>query len=176
MGLAVDAPQVPFWLELILLGVVGVVPIFWMQWYQPFDIFSLLILVVQPQQLTESQRKILSLFKTRKNRFLTIIASVIMLGVLWQIYRLAPLAATVALVLPQWRILGLTIAGIGFLAGNLFLQIPLSVLGVLLTSQSKFEATEAIAQEAITDEFTLSGFRVKKILPLTNEEDVEEIV
>ncbi len=172
LGLAVDAPQLPFWLELILLGAFGVLPILWMQWYRPFDIFSLLILVVKPQQLTESQRKILSLFKTRKHRFFSLIASGIMLGVLWKIYCLTPLAATVALVLPQSRILGLTLAGMAFLASNLFLQIPVSVLSVLMTSQSKFEATEAIAQEAIAQEFTLAGFRVRKILPFLSQVEV----
>ena len=163
LGLAVGAPLPLFWIELLFLAAVGLVPIFWMQWNRPFDIFSLLIVALKPEEMTPEQRRILSLFKTNKQRFLTAIAAVFMLWVLWQIYRLAPVAAMAASFLPQWRIAGLLLAALAFGASNLFVQVPVSVLGVLLTSEKQFAATEPCAPEKITQEFTIPGFRVEKI-------------
>ncbi|MEC4986386.1 MAG: low-complexity tail membrane protein [Oscillatoria sp. PMC 1068.18] len=165
LSLAVGDPVLPFWLELFFLAIVAIAPIAVMQWYRPFDIFSVLIVSLQPQQLTEKQRKILRLFKTPKHRVFTLVGAILMFLLLWQIYRYAPAAATVALFPPQWRIVALLVAAFAFLLSNLFLQVPISVLSVLLTSQAEYEATEAIAQSQISQEFTVPGLRVQKILP-----------
>jgi hypothetical protein len=93
LGLAVGDPILPVWLELLLLAAVGILPVLWMQLTRPFDIFSLLVLAMKPEQLTQQQRRILSLFKTKANPLLTIAGAVFMLWVLWQIYRVAPVAA-----------------------------------------------------------------------------------
>ncbi len=164
LGLAVGQPLVPFWLELLLLVGVGIVPIFWMQWIRPFDIFSLLLLALEPNKLTPSQQKILTLFKLPQQRILTAIAAVLMLVKLWFIYQWAPLASTIVTFLPQWRILGLLIAAIAFLASNLFFQVPIAVLGVLFTSKEKWTATTPYPLEKISQNFTIIGFRVGKIL------------
>jgi len=166
LGLAVGDPILPVWLELLLLAAVGIVPVLWMQLTRPFDIFSILILAMKPEQLTQEQRRLLSLFKTKTNSVVTIAAAVFMLWVLWQIYRVAPVAATVAPLAPRWRIVGLLWAGLAFLVSNLFLQVPLSVAQVLLTSESEFAATEPYPVEKMPQDFTIPGVRVNQILPL----------
>jgi len=166
LGLAVGDPILPVWLELLLLAAVGILPVLWMQLTRPFDIFSILILAMKPEQLTQEQRRLLSLFKTKTNSVVTIAAAVFMLWVLWQIYRVAPVAATVAPLAPRWRIVGLLWAGLAFLVSNLFLQVPLSVAQVLLTSESEFAATEPYSVEKMPQDFTIPGVRVNQILPL----------
>lgn len=164
VGLAMGDPLFPVWLELVLVGAIGLVPVLWMQWTRPFDIFSLLILAIAPAQLTEAQRRLLSLFKTKPNQSLTLVAAVLMLGLLWQIYRVAPLATGIVPVLPQWHLLGLVIAGLAFLASHLFLQIPLSVAQVLFTSESEWSRTLPYPLEKITEDFTIPGVRVNRLI------------
>ncbi|NES80896.1 MAG: low-complexity tail membrane protein [Moorea sp. SIO2B7] len=166
LALAVGDPLPVFWLEFLFVALVGIVPVFWMQWNRPFDIFSILIVALKPEQMTLGQRQILSLFKTKKQRLLTAIAGVLMLVVLWQLYRLAPVVElVVSPFFPQWRFLGLLMATVAFLVSNLFLQVPLSVLGILFTSEQQFAATEPCELEKIPQEFTIFGFQVGKILP-----------
>jgi hypothetical protein len=165
LGLAVGDPLPGYWLELIFLLGVAIAPIVWMQWQKPFDIFSLLIVALRPDLLTPEQLKILSLFKRPKHRFITILGTLLMVFVLWQLYQLAPIATPAAAFLPEWRILGLLIAGFSLLAAHLFLQVPLSVLGVLLTSNEQWEKTEPMLVQNISQSFTLLGIRVRKILP-----------
>jgi hypothetical protein len=174
LGLAVGDPILPVWLELLLLAAVGILPVLWMQLTRPFDIFSILILAMKPEQLTQDQRRLLSLFKTKTNSIVTIAAAVFMLWVLWQIYRVAPVAATVAPLAPRWRIVGLLWAGLAFLVSNLFLQVPLSVAQVLLTSESEFAATEPYPVEKTPQDFTIPGVRVNQILPLAVTESTAE--
>jgi hypothetical protein len=136
-----------------------------MQLTHPFDIFSILVLAIKPEQLTQEQRRLLSLFKTKTNPVVTITAAVFMVWVLWQIYRVAPVAAAVAPFAPQWRIAGLLLAALAFLGSNLFLQVPLSVAQVLSASESEFAATEPYLLEKLPQDFTIPGIRVNKILP-----------
>src|SRR4028119_36884 len=107
LGLAVGDPILPVWLEFLLVAAIGIGPVLWMQLTRPFDIFSILVLAMKPEQLTQEQRRLLSLFRTKTNPVVTISAAVFMLWVLWQIYRVAPLAAAVAPLAPRWRIAGL---------------------------------------------------------------------
>ncbi len=163
LSLAVGDPLTPFWLELVVLAAIAILPIFWMQWNRPFEIFSLLIISLKPDVLTAEQRKILSLFKTKKQRLLSLITALIMLVLLWGIYQFAPVAALPVVGFPQTRILGLMIAAIAFLVSNLFIQVPVSVLGVLLTKEEYFTNIEPLTSEQISQAFTVPGFRVKKI-------------
>ncbi|PSF38982.1 low-complexity tail membrane protein [Aphanothece hegewaldii CCALA 016] len=165
IGLAVGDPLPGYWLELIFLLVIAIAPISWMQWYKPFDIFSLLFVAQRPELLTPEQLKILSLFKRPKHRFITVLGTVLMIAGLWKIYQIAPIATPAAAFLPQWRIIGLLIASLAFLASHLFLQVPLSVLGVLFTKNEQWEKTEPIPVSNIAQSFTLLGIRVRKILP-----------
>jgi hypothetical protein len=131
-----------------------------MQWHRPFDIFSILIVALQPQTMSENQRKILNLFRTPKQRWLSAIGAIIMSVILWQLYRFAPLASGIVTFIPQSRFLALGIAILAFLSSNLFLQIPLSVLGILFVSEEKFTATEPLPVDEVSRYFTIPGFRV----------------
>ena len=154
----------PYFVELPLLVAIAILPILLMQLCHPFDIFSILFLSLKPESLNEEQRKILALFKTAQQKFWSIIAAVIMLLLLWLLYRLSPLAIGIASFLPQWRILRLAIASVAFLASNLFLQVPLSVLQVLITKEAKFTQTKPYPSEKIEHDFTVPGVKVSKIL------------
>ncbi|MCW6034808.1 low-complexity tail membrane protein [Spirulina subsalsa FACHB-351] len=165
LGLAVGDPILPYWLELIVVAAVGIIPILWMQWTRPFDIFSLLLLALRPQQLTEEQRRILRLFKGVKIRILSAGGALLMVWLLWQLYALTPLAAPSALFPPTWHALGVLVAMGGFLAANLFLQVPLSVVGVWLTGGTAFAQTSPYEVENIRRDFLVLGFPVGSLLP-----------
>jgi hypothetical protein len=166
LSLAIGDPLFPVWLEFGLIAVIGIAPILWMQLIKPFNIFSVLVVALKPEVLTLEQRKILSLFKRPLEKVGAIVAPLFLLWVLWQIYTLAPLVVGVAPLPSSWRIVSLLFAGVVFLLSNLFFQIPLSVLGVLLTKESAFATTEPYAVEKIRQDFTIPGFQVEKILPL----------
>ncbi|CCQ61026.1 low-complexity tail membrane protein [Crocosphaera watsonii WH 8501] len=163
IGLAVSDPWSFYWLELLIVGILGVMPILWMQWTKPFDFFGFLFLSVRPKSLTEEQRKILRLLQTRKNKVFHGLAAVGLLGVGWLLYQLAPFAAITASMLPQWRFLGLIIAAVAFCLCNLVVQVAVSVLGVLSTSDKTWLATEAIPSNQVTAKFTVIGLPVSKI-------------
>ena len=163
IGLAVSDPWPFYWLELGLIGIIGVTPILWMQWTKPFDLFSFLFLVIKPNNLGEDKRKILSLLKTRKNKILHLLAAVGLLGLGWLLYQWSPLASLTASMLPQWRILGLFIAAVAFLLCNLFVQVPVSVLGVFLTSQKQWLNTQPIPGDQVLSNFTGLGIKVNGI-------------
>ena len=114
--------------------------------------------------MKNSKRKILALFQTFRQKIISVLTAGIMLFLLWLLYRLSPLAMAITGFIPQWRILGLAIASIGFLASNLFVQIPISVLLVLLTKESKLAQLEPYSVEKIEQDFTIPGFKISKIL------------
>lgn len=172
LGLAVGDPLLPKWVELLLLAVVGIAPVLWMQLSRPFYIFSILALSTKPVELTLQQRCLLTQFKTQANRWLALVTAVFSMFVLWQIYHSASLAASMAAFLPEWRLAGLVLAGLAFLASNLFLQVPASVLRVMLTKKSEWDATEPYPIEQIKQNFTIPGWQVKKIVPLVAEATV----
>ena len=171
IALGVSTPIPFFWLELVAIATVGILPIFWMQWQRPFDIFSFLVVAVKPEQLTREQQQILTLFNSKKQRFLALITAILMVLVLWQIYRLSPLAFYVAYLVPQWRLGAVAVAAVAFLLSNLFIQIPVSVLGVMLTTDNKFSSTEPIPIEQIPQKYSIFGFKVANILPLKPTEN-----
>lgn len=163
--LSVGEPLLPVWVELCLVASVGVLPLLWMQLHRPFYIFAILGVALKPENLTEQQRKILCLINTKLNRFLSLGAAILILGVLWQLHQLVPQIANLAQFLPQWRTLGLILAALAFLASNLFLQIPVSVARVLVTNDTEFAALEPLSLEKIKQDFTILGVRVNQIIP-----------
>lgn len=167
LGLAIGTPLLPAWLEFLLVAVVGIAPVLWMQLTRPFDIFSILVVAMKPEQLTQAQRKILRLLRTKTNPVVAIAGAILLVVILWQIYRVAPVATPVAPLPPQWHLIGLLGASIAFLASHLFLQVPLSVAQVLFASESDFAATEPYPVENVSKDFTIPGVRVNKILPLS---------
>lgn len=165
LGLAVVQEVLPMWLEFFLITAIGVVPVLWVQLQRPFSIFAVVGIAQKPEQLDEQQRKILSLINTPANRLLAVLVAIFLIGVLWQLYQFAPVAATVVRFSPSWRWVGLVIAALAFLASNVFLQIPVSVARVFVTSETKFAATKAYPLERIPLDFTIVGLQVNQILP-----------
>jgi len=165
LGLAVGSPLLPVWLEMFLVGVAGIFPVLWMQWFRPFYIFSILVVAVKPQNLTSLQHRILTRFKTKLNKGLALLVPVLLAVILWQLYRFAPLAASVAPFPSSWRWAGLLLAASAFLASNLFLQVSTSVMGVLLTPESEFAATKPYVLEKILQDFTIAPWQVDRLLP-----------
>ena len=168
LGLAVGQGVLPVWLEFILIAAIGVVPVLWVQLQRPFSIFAVVGIAQKPEQLDEQQRKILSLINTPANRLLAVLVAIFLIAVLWQLYQFAPVAATVVPFPPSWRWVGLVIAALAFLASNVFLQIPVSVARVFVTSETKFAATKAYPLERIPLDFTIVGLQVNQILPELN--------
>ncbi|MEM1366772.1 MAG: low-complexity tail membrane protein [Cyanobacteria bacterium P01_H01_bin.15] len=165
LGLAVGEPLPVVGLEPIVLFLLGVLPIFWMQWHRPFDIFSLGIVALRPNSLSLEQQKILHLFKTSRQRAITLFGAVLMMACGWLLYRWSPFAASAAEILPAWRPLGFVIATGCFLLSNLFWQVPLSVLGVLVSSEDDFTQQGIYREEQIVADFTILGWPVRQILP-----------
>jgi hypothetical protein len=163
LSLAIATPITPYWLELIILGIIGIIPILLMQWQKPFEIFSLLVVSLRPEVLTLEQRKILSLFKRPKQQFLALLTALLMAGKLYGIYYFAPLAALPVVNFPQVRLLALLVAAIAFFVANLFVQVPVSVLGILFTQNKIYEETTPINIEDIPKNLTVPGLRVRKI-------------
>lgn len=163
LSLAIATPITPYWLELIIVGMIGIIPILLMQWQKPFEIFSLLVVSLRPEVLTLEQRKILSLFKRPKQQFLALLTALLMAGKLYGIYYFAPLAALPVVNFPQVRLLALLVAAIAFLVANLFVQVPVSVLGILVTQNKVYEETTPINIEDIPKNLTVPGLRVRKI-------------
>jgi hypothetical protein len=59
--------------------------------------------------------------------------------------------------------LALLVAAIAFLVANLFVQVPVSVLGILFTQNKIYEETTPINIEDIPKNLTVPGLRVRKI-------------
>lgn len=165
LGFAVGDPILPAGVEVGLVAVTGIAPLLWMQLFRPFYIFSLVVFVLKPEKLTVDQRRILTLFKMQESRVLAAVTPVFLVGVLWQLYRVSPVAASVAPLPATWRVAGLLLAAIAFIACNLFLQVPVSVARILLLSETEFAATEPFPTDKISQSFTLSGIKVNQILP-----------
>jgi hypothetical protein len=164
IALAVGDPIGWAWLEITLVAAIGILPILWMQLGRPLAIFSLLWVAIKPQETSEVQRKILSLFLRQRQKLIAWLGGVIMFGLMVLLYQTAPVASIVP-VANSWRLLALLIATVAFALANLFLQVPLSILGVLWTKEEQFMATEPLEVDTIVSSFTILGFRFKKILP-----------
>ena len=165
LGLAVGDPWLPSWLEIGLVAIAGSAPIIWMQWQRPFSIFSLLVVTLKSERLTPDQCRVLSLMQAQKNPVIIGLGSLTLWLVLGKLYGVAAIAADLAPLPPSARGLGLLLAAVAFLASNLFLQVPLSVLQVLLVSETTFAATLPYPLEKIPATFTQLGWPVNQILP-----------
>jgi hypothetical protein len=145
------------------VAIVGIAPIVWMQWSKPFCIYSLLAVSLPSSQLTEKQRRILTLFKQRRNPILTIVGAGSLFLILKLLYGSAVIADAVTPI-PN-HFLGLVLAIVSFLAANLFVQVPLSVFQVLQASDAEFQQAMPYVATAIGQDFFEPGFKVTKILP-----------
>ncbi|MBD2089420.1 low-complexity tail membrane protein [Microcoleus sp. FACHB-1515] len=169
LGLAIGDPIFPPIVERLIVLTIGIVPIFLMQWQRPFYIFSVLLVAIRPEYLTIDQRRILKRFKTLGHQILTLLVAIGLGAVLLQLYQIAPLVLQPAAQFPQWRGLGLLIASGGFLLSNLFLQVSLSVLRVLLIKETEFALIDVYPIEQIRSNFSIFGWQIKQIVPPLTE-------
>lgn len=163
VGLAASQAVLPAGIGFLLVALVGISPILWMQWHRPFSIFSLIALSLKPRELTETQRRILQCFKTPVAKVVAVIVAILAFLILWQLNQWLPLAPV--LKVPGGWLGGLVLAAVAFLLSNLFLQVPASVLMVLLTPESRIAAATPYPVAQIPADFTLIGLQVKQILP-----------
>jgi hypothetical protein len=159
-GLAMGDPILPSGLEVIWVALAGILPIGWMQLQRPFYIYSLPFVVVAPSQLTDPQRRVLTLFRTRRNPLLVGLASGGLVLLLWQLY-----GVSAAVAAGDNRGLGLMIAALGFLGANLFLQVPLSVLGVMAVTDDQVAQTTPYPIAQVKSDFLAYGLPMARILP-----------
>lgn len=164
LGLAVGSPQWPG-VELALLTLLGVSPVLWMQLGRPFYIFSLLVLTLKPTALSDDQRRLLTLFQQWWVRGLAVTAPVPLVWLLWEIYPRAVVASDITPFAPWGRLGGLAVATGSFAMANLFLQVPVSVLAVMATSDKRFKRTTPYSLEAIKTHFTQVGIPLNRLLP-----------
>ncbi|NJL45215.1 MAG: low-complexity tail membrane protein [Leptolyngbyaceae cyanobacterium SM2_3_12] len=164
LGLAVDYPTFPN-LELGILMAVGVLPVLVMQLMRPFCIFSLVLLVLKPSALDDDRRRLLTLFRHWRIRLGALLVPLPLVWVLLWLYALAPVATDITPFASLDRAGGLALAAGGFFMANLFLQVPVSVLKVLLMSESQVKAANPYPLAQVTKDFTLIGLSVGKILP-----------
>lgn len=167
LGLAAGDPVLPIWLELGLLALVGIVPILWMQLQRPFYIFSIVLIALKPGQLTDDERRLLTQFRSLRNQVLALGGAGIMVLVLLRLYDWAAIAAPASAQILHSHWTGLGIAAASFLAANLFLQVPISVLGVLVPGNAAFAATPPYPIDQIRFGFTRIGIPVNQIVPRT---------
>jgi hypothetical protein len=152
----------PVKVTLLLVALAGIGPVVWMQWQRPFCVFSLVVLALKPEQLSETQRRILAQFKAPIGKIITVIIAGLALVILWQLGQWIPSIRPVQFAGGSFG--GLLVAMVSFLIANLVLQVPASVLPVLLTPDSRLMPPYPAAK--IPQDFTLIGLRVKQILPV----------
>jgi hypothetical protein len=170
LGLAAGDPILPSGLELLLVAALGIAPVLWMQLKRPYSLYSLLAATLKPEKLSEDQRRVLTWLKAGNPLFLAAGAGGLCL-LLKLISSLASLAAASTPV-PN-HFLGLIVAIVGFLGANLFLQVPLSALQVLLKSDAVFSAIAPYANGRILSDFTVLGIKLDKILPELESDPVK---
>lgn len=164
-GLAVGDPVVPPWLELGTLGLVGTLPVLSMQLRRPFYVFSLLAIAVRPDQLGENQRRLLTRQRTWPSRLSTVLGAVALLAILAWLYQLAPIAAALTPFAGQSRATGWLICAIAFLLANVFVQVPATVLPLLLAPPDATIKSQPYEVADIRRDFTVVGLRIGRILP-----------
>ena len=164
-GLAVGDPVVSPGLELITLGLVGTLPILWMQLQRPFYIFSVPGFALRPDQLSVERRRLLSLQRTLVSRLLVILSAIALLFGLYWLYQLAPITADMTPFAAKSRTTGWAIAAISFVCANLFVQVPVTVIPLLLASPTTCQNTEPFESAAILKKFMVVGLRLESILP-----------
>ncbi|MFS8859526.1 low-complexity tail membrane protein [Synechococcus sp. H60.1] len=158
IGLATGDPLLPVGVEQAAVAVAGIGPVFAMQWRKPFDIFSLWVAAIPPEELTPGQRRILAAFLSPEHKILTVLAALLLLEVFERLYDFAPLFASLT---PGGgtRLAGLAIAAFGFWGANLFFQIPIAAVRVLLLSELELAQIDPIPAEEIESRFSVVGDR-----------------
>ncbi len=174
MGLAVGDPVLPGWLEMIVLGLPPIALTIWIQWQKPLYPFSLWVLAKPATELSDSQRRVLSVLRRRINGWYTgawvaVVAGVFLYVVFRQIYLSAPLAADIAPFPPVLRLIGILWAEVFFLIGNLLLQMGAAAARVMFLPPSEFNSLKPYESDRIRKDFTIVGMRSPHLLDFASD-------
>lgn len=174
MGLAVGDPVLPGWLEMLILGLPPIALTIWIQWQKPLYPFSLWGLAKPATELSDRQRRVLSVLRRRINGWYTgawvaVVAGVFLYVVFRQIYISAPLAADIAPFPPVLRLIGILWAEVFFLIGNLLLQMGAAAARVMLVPPSEFNSLKPYESNLIRKDFTIVGIRSPHLLDFATD-------
>lgn len=142
------------------IALLGIIPTLWMQLAKPFYIFSLPPLALNPNELTEDQRRCLRLLKTLQMKLLAVLTAGLSGWLLWWIYgrslQITPVMTPAA---------GLISAAAAFFFVCAFLQISVGAGRSILVGSDTLKRVVPVEASAIAANFLILGLRVKKILP-----------
>jgi hypothetical protein len=174
MGLAVGDPVLPGWLEMIILGLPPIALTIWVQWQNPLYPFSLWVLAKPAKELSDNQRRVLSVLRRRINGWYTgawvaVVTGVFLYVIFRQIYLTAPLAADIAPFPPVLRLLGILWAEVFFLISNLLLQMGAAAARVMLVPPSEFNSIKPYDSDRISKDFTIVGMRSPQLLAFATD-------
>ena len=172
LGLASGTPLLPSSIELVAIALLGIGPVLAMQLLQPFNIFSLLCMAVPTHSLDEDRLRILGAFRTREQRFLSVAIAALLFCFLIDAYHLAPLVEALSPVhsAPGVGLSRLAIAAFGFFAANLFLQVPLAALRVMVMPEDALLACSPVDLDDVADRFTTFGWQTSILAPANNSD------
>ncbi|NJM48635.1 MAG: low-complexity tail membrane protein [Alkalinema sp. RU_4_3] len=162
LGLAAGDPILPMGVEAFLVAVLGAAPVVWMQLKRPYSLYSLLAVTLKLEKLSEDQLRVLTWLKAGNP--LVVAGAAALLCLVLKLISDGTAIAAASTPIPN-HFLGLIVAIVAFLGANLFLQVPLSALQVLLKSDAVFGAIDPYANGRILSDFTVLGIKIDKILP-----------
>ncbi|NJM27592.1 MAG: low-complexity tail membrane protein, partial [Pseudanabaena sp. RU_4_16] len=146
----------------------------WIQWQKPLYPFSLWGLAKPATELSDLQRRVLSVLRRRINGWYTgawvaVVTGVFLYVVFRQIYISAPLAADIAPFPPVLRLIGILWAEVFFLIGNLLLQMGVAAARVMFVPASEFNSLKPYEIDLIRKDFTILGMRSPHLLAFATE-------
>lgn len=161
MGLATSVSVLPVWLEVVTIALLGAGPILAMQLLQPFNIFSALMVAVPTECLDEDRRRVLATFQDREHQLLAVAIAALLFCFLLDAYHLAPLVEALSPVrsAPGTGISRMVLATVGFLGANLFLQVPMAALRVMVLPESALTDVTPVQVEDAAEQFTTFGWQ-----------------
>lgn len=136
-----------------------------MQLKRPFYIFSLLGLAIRPDRLEADRCRLLTIQRSWITRSGVVMSALLLLYGLFWLYRLAPIAAGMTPFAQQSRAVGWGICAISFFFANLFTQVPMTVLPLLVVSPEQVSRIQPYTPTDVRSKFTLFGWRVARLLP-----------
>ena len=148
-----------FWLVALLC--IG--PPLWMQIARPFYVFSLPPLALNPDQLSEDQKRGLTVLLSWQIKALAGITALVSLWLLAQLYEKAAVVTKQAIPV-MTPMAGFVSAVVAFFFACLFMQIGVSAGRSLLVSPSALKRVEPY-EGNIASRFLIAGLRVKQLLP-----------
>ncbi|MDA0267203.1 MAG: low-complexity tail membrane protein [Cyanobacteria bacterium] len=164
-GLAVGDPAISMGVELGLLILVGTLPVLGLQWFRPFYLFRVGPLALNPDALTASQSRLLTLQRSWLHKGMAVLTGLGLAIVLVTLYNVAPIAASTTPFASSGRTTGWLLCAICFCLANWFGQTSISALGLLLARNRTLERTHAYEMAAIAQDFSGLAIGVGQIFP-----------